>query len=158
MSSKVQDYVFLKIVLPNVYTLEQLRTNCFRFSELCRKHRNRFYRKYLQLSGYDVSDKTTDFVKVFIELNEMTKMLEQNKDRIYLVNVDPRNISKIVMSEDLLELCKTYGSVELVDFLTKSGFEIRTTPVVETFLTPIQVDIGDKDTVPSPEKKIFTSL
>lgn len=152
MSSKLQDYVFKKFVLSNVYTLEQLRSNCLRFGTLCKRHRNYFYRKYLQLSGYDVSDKSLDFLKIFVELGELSKSLDNDKDRTYLVKVDPKNLNRMVMSEDLLEVCKNYASSELVDFLKKSGFEISKTPVHQIFLTPVDEDINEMDTQPSPDK------
>jgi len=57
----------------------------------------------------------------------MSTNLEYNKNPKYISPkpIEPENITRITMTEELLEICKYNASFELREFLIKNGLDIN---------------------------------
>lgn len=143
----LQDTVFQKMFLPSFSSIKQLRQYCWQLDNkyklgkdidyiliedpktknVCFRNRKYYFKRFLELTGYDVSDIKTDFVNIYIELKTMSKDLEYNTNPKYISPkpIKPENITRITMTEELLEICRNKASSELREFLIKNGLDIK---------------------------------
>ena len=146
----LQDTVFKKFFLPSFSTIKQLHQYCWRLDNkykldkdskdeilikdpktrnVCFRNRKYYFKRFLELSGYDVSDDKTDFTNIYVELKMMSTELEYNKNPKYIPPnpVEPENITRITMTEELLEICRNKASSELREFLIRNRLDIKKT-------------------------------
>jgi hypothetical protein len=143
----LQDTVFQKMFLPSFSSIKQLREYCWQLGNryklgkdidynlienpktknVCFRNRKYYFKRFLELTGYDVSDTKTDFINIYLELKMMSTNLEYNKNPKYISPkpIEPENITRITMTEELLEICKYNASFELREFLIKNGLDIN---------------------------------
>lgn len=145
--NSIQDTVFQKMFLPSFSSIKQLHHYCWQLDNkyklgkdidynlieepktkhVCFRNRNFYFKRFLELTGYDVSDIKTDFVNIYIELKTMSSDLEYNKNPKYISPkpIKPENITRITMTEELLEICRDKASFELREFLIKNSLNIK---------------------------------
>lgn len=143
----LQDTVFQKTFLPSFSSIKQLRQYCWQLDNkyklgkdidynliedpktrhVCFRNRKFYFKRFLELTGYDVFDIKTDFVNIYVELKMMSTDLEYNKIPKYISPkpIKPENITRITMTEELLEICSDKASFELREFLIKNSLNIK---------------------------------
>lgn len=162
MSSSLQDTAFNKVFLPSMSTIAQLRRYCMIIDDydvrnvknICFRNKKNYFKRFLELNGYDVSDNTTDFVKIYTELRDMSNNLEfdqkKNPEYISPKQVDPRNITSITMTRDLLEMAKNNGSDMMKYFLKNNGFDIPNAQKLKLLTEFTKKPIIDTATIITP--------
>jgi hypothetical protein len=171
----LQDTVFKKIFLPNFSSINQLRKYCWQLENrykvgkdidsiltkqpktknVCFRNRKYYFKRFLELTGYDVSDNKTDFTNIYLELKTMSKDLEYNKNPKYIQPnpVEPENITPITMTEELLEICRNKASSELTEFLIRNRLDIKRKEKLQKLSELKQqpiINIADTATVLTP--------
>lgn len=143
----LQDIVFKDVFLPSFSSIKQLHQYCWQLDNkyklgkdidyilignpktknVCFRNRKYYFKRFLELTGYDVSDTKTDFVNIYIELKMLSGDLEYTKNPKYISPkpIEPENITRITMTDDLLDICRHKASFELTDFLIKNGLDIK---------------------------------
>jgi hypothetical protein len=172
----LQDTVFQKMFLPSFSSINQLRQYCWQLDNkyklgkdidynliedpktkhVCFRNRKYYFKRFLELTGYDVSDIKTDFVNIYIELKTMSTDLEYNKNPKYISPkpIKPENITRITMTEELLEICRNKASFELREFLIKNGLDIKQKEKLKK-LSELKQEVI-MDTVPMDTATIIT--
>lgn len=175
----LQDTVFKKHFLPNFSSIKQLRHYCWKLDKnlgskklgeqidynlikdpktknVCFRNRHYYFKRFLELTGYYVFDDETDFTNIYVELNVMYKDLEYNKNPKYIPPhpVKHENITRITMTEELLEICRNKASFELRDFLIKNRLNIKQKEKLKMLSELKREQILDTATILTP--RIFT--